>query len=171
MLRRKFIFVVTSLLVLSAGLAVGRLTARMPGPFHIHESPRAWFEQLGLTADQRQQMDAIWDQTRDKMQELTDRRHDLERERDREIHDLLSPQQQLAYDIIRQEYHRDRDEIDQDRMQLMQDADQRSRALLDDSQKARWDQLTQEIHDRHGPRGPATRESTTRPDDAEDSGA
>jgi Spy/CpxP family protein refolding chaperone len=163
MLYRKIILVVTSVLVLGAGLAIGRLTARLPGPFHMHDVPRAWFEQLGLSADQRQQMDAIWDQTREKMQQLTDRRHDLEHERDREIHDLLSPAQQLAYDIIIQDYHRDRGEIDQEKMNQMHDADLQSRALLDDTQKQRWDELTREIHDGHGPRGPATRESTTRP--------
>ncbi len=146
MTRRKIILGVTAFLVLGAGLAIGRLTARFPGPFHEHGAPPSWLvDQLNLSPDQHAAINAIWDDTKQKMQDLGHQRHDLDLNRDKSVRDLLTDQQKAAYDKIYADYHAQRAQLDQQRSALMHDADQHSRDLLDDAQKAQWDELTKEF--------------------------
>lgn len=155
MSKRKIILTMTVVLVLGAGLAVGRLTARLPGPFYGHDMSRSWIaDQLKLTAQQREEMDAIWADAKTQMQDLGKQRHELEQQRDQSVRDLLTDQQKAAYDKIFSDYHTQRSALDQQRGALMHDADQRSRALLDDTQKATWDELTKEFESHRGPHGP-----------------
>jgi Spy/CpxP family protein refolding chaperone len=155
MSHRKIILAITAFLVLGAGLAVGRLTARLPGPFHEPGAPPSWIvDQLNLTSDQHAQMTAIWDDTKQKMQDLGHQRHDLDMQRDKAVRDLLTDEQKAAYDKIYGDYHAQRGQLDQQRSALMHDADDRSRALLDDTQKAKWDELTKQFLSRHGDHGP-----------------
>jgi Spy/CpxP family protein refolding chaperone len=151
MSHKKIILGFTAFLVLGAGLAVGRLTARLPGPFHEHGVNPSWIaDQLDLTSEQRQEMNAIWDQTRDKMQDLGHQRHQLDVGRDDAVRALLSDEQKAAYDKIYSDYHAQRSQLDQERSDLMHGANEQTRALLDDTQKAKWDELTKEFQAGHG---------------------
>jgi F0F1-type ATP synthase membrane subunit b/b' len=153
---RQFAFVFTVVLVLAAGVVVGRLWTRLP----LAAPPppgqeRSWIaDQLDLTTDQRKQMDAIWAETKQKMAATFDQHHSLDHERDAAIRNLLNDEQKAAYDKIQAEYRAKRTQMDKQRDQLIHDAEERSRALLDDSQQKQWDELTKLMHQRHGPHGP-----------------
>src|ERR1700761_8020731 len=129
--RSKFVLSIAAILVLSAGLVVGRLWTRLmpsaPGPDH----GRGWFiEQLNLSSDQRQKMDAIWANTKQQVDKMSDRRHALDKERDEAIRTLLTAEQMAAYDSIFDIYHTKRAEYDHDRQKLFDDADEQTRKLL-----------------------------------------
>jgi hypothetical protein len=156
----KLILLVTSILFLGAGLAMGRLSARLPGALHAHGMPSSWFyDQLKLSDDQRTQIDAIWADMRAQMSKESEKRHDLDHQRDDAVRNLLTDSQKAAYDKIYADYHAQRQAIEQQRQQILSDADQRSRALLDDTQKAKWDELTKEIHDRRAFKSMTTQQS------------
>jgi Spy/CpxP family protein refolding chaperone len=151
------VFLVAAVLVLCAGVVVGRLsmqlaaTAPPPPPGH----PPSWLaDQLDLTADQRQQMDAIWADVKQQIGSGWDKRHDLDHERDQAIQNLLTDQQKTAYQKIYDDYRSKRQEIDKTRDALIKSAEERSRALLNDSQQKRWDLLAKDMHGHHPGPGP-----------------
>jgi len=161
MTHSNIILISTALLVMSAGVVVGRLSDRIPAeqakpqaPAHAPQHSRSWLvEQLNLTSDQRLKMDAIWADTRAQIDKTFQSRSDLEKARDQAIHDLLTPDQRTAYDQINLDFHTKRDELFKDRNKLVQDANDRSRALLDETQQKQWDVVTKEMQnrDRRGP--------------------
>jgi Spy/CpxP family protein refolding chaperone len=159
----------TSALVLCAGVVLGRLWAQLPVKMPEHGQGPSWIaDQLNLTSEQRQQMDAVWAQTMQKIGQTMDQRHECDKQRDTAVTALLTEQQRAAYEKIMSDYHGKRSELDKQRDSLIHDADDRSRALLDDVQKARWDELTKEMHGRHGPHRPGspdTRPAGPRGDD------
>jgi len=156
----------TVVLMLGAGVVVGRLSLAPLPPVAIPQTqpdrPRPWFDQLALSAQQRQEMDAIWTDTKQKLHNLSmmDRRRELDRQRDEAIRALLSEQQLSAYEQINNDFHSRIDQLDKQRQKLIDDANQRSRALLDDNQKKLWDEQSKRMH-AHG--GPSTQRSTTGP--------
>ena len=143
-------------LVLGAGLVVGRLSARLvPPPMPPHEHSASWLQdQLDLSAEQKQQMDSIWADTKVQIGKTWDGRHELEKQRDDAVHTLLTPEQQSAFGKIYDDYRAQRQVLEKQRDDLVKTAEDRSRALLNDSQKTRWDTLTKEMHEHHGPHGP-----------------
>jgi len=150
MSRRQIAFLTTMVLVLCAGVVVGRLTTRMPLPAPEQGPGPSWIaQQLDLSAAQRQQMDAIWAETRQKMDQSFEKRHELDKQRDAEVRALLSEEQRAAFEKIMANYHAQRSEMDKQRESLIHDAETRSRALLDKTQQDRWDELTKEMHARH----------------------
>src|ERR1700689_3201069 len=102
MLRKKIVLIfIMTLLGLSAGMVLGwvwnplqKVEASQSG---IH-TPRPWFDQLGLTPDQQQQMDKIWSDTRQQRQKMFERFRELDKQRDQQIQALLSDTQRSAYD-------------------------------------------------------------------------
>lgn len=167
MLHRKIILIlVMAALVLSAGVVVGWVWTplqKTDAQANVSNNrPRPWFEQLGLSPDQKKQMDQIWNDTRQQRQKLFEQRRDLEHQRDAQIQALLSSDQRTAYEKIIDDIRKQRESIEKQADALTNDASQRSRALLDDSQKKTWDILSQEMHRRHGPMG-STQRSTTMP--------
>src|SRR5581483_9979532 len=112
MKRSKQVFLITTVLVLAAGVVLGRLSSRLPDDhFPPHKQP-PWVAQLGLSAEQQKQMDAIWAETRKKMDESREaadqHRQELQQQRDDAIHKLLSADQQAAYDKIQEDYRNKR---------------------------------------------------------------
>jgi Spy/CpxP family protein refolding chaperone len=166
--RKIFLLLSTVVLMLGAGVVVGRLSlAPLPHAAIAQtqpDRPRPWFDQLALSSQQRQQMDAIWNDTKQKLHNLSmmDRRRELDKQRDESIRALLSGQQLASYEQINRDFHAGLDELDKERQKLIDDANQRSRALLDDNQKKLWDDQSKRPRD-HGRGGPTTQRSTTRP--------
>jgi hypothetical protein len=159
--RKVILLLCTVILVLGAGVVVGRLLAPLPAAAIVQTQPDRprppWFDQLALSSQQRQQMDAIWDDTRQKLHNLNflDHRRELDKQRDAQIRGLLSTSQVAAYDQINTDFRAKVDELDKERQKLIDDANQRSRALLDDSQKKLWDEQSKRPHGQdHGPHGP-----------------
>jgi Spy/CpxP family protein refolding chaperone len=147
-----------AVLVLCAGVVVGRLSARLsseippPPPGH---TPSWLADQLDLTADEQQKMDAIWADVKQQMSRDWDKRHDLDRQRDEAIRNMLTDEQRAKYEEIYDTYRQKRADMEKTRDALIKSAEERSRALLTDSQKVRWDQLAKDMHGHHpGPGGP-----------------
>lgn len=144
----KFILLLTIVLMLGAGVVVGRLWARLPVAVAPTDKPQSYpARELNLTPDQQKEMDAIWSDTRQKIGDTFERRRELDRQRDQAIEELLTEEQKAAYKKIMSDHHQGRGELDKERAQLVKQAEERSRALLDDDQKKRWDAMPR------GPRG------------------
>jgi hypothetical protein len=180
--RTRFILVVTIVLVLGAGVVVGRLWANLPSMSHGEDKPPPSFAKiiLKLTADQDKQMDSIWADVHQKIDETFEQRKTLDREHDQAISALLSPEQYISYEEIQQEYRDGRGELDKLRQKLVHDGEIKSIALLDAEQKKLWDQMPHRPHlwghgsatspggggarfgfDGSPPHGPSTRPSHT----------
>jgi Spy/CpxP family protein refolding chaperone len=168
-MRRSTIFLsAAAVLVLSAGLVVGRLSAHLPMAARPIDHNRGWLpDTLDLTPDQHQKMDAIWADVKQQMDKNGDRRRALDRERDNAIRSLLTPEQLTAYDKIFDGYHAHRADLDKERGQLFRTANERSRALLTADQQVKWDAMAKDMRDHRGMGGPPGRghgEPSTRPD-------
>ncbi len=155
MSRSKLILIATFVLVLSAGMVVGRLMATLPTMTVTHPTTRPsqqqpwWAAQLDLTTTQRSQIDAIWADTKPKVDETFDRRRQLERKREEAVEDLLGPQYP-AYEKLFNDFYAQRTEIDKERQNLIHDAEDRTKALLSDAQLKQLEALGP--HEFHIPR-------------------
>ena len=171
MSKTRVILMSAFLLVMCAGVVVGRLWNQLPIRAKTAGGSPSWLaDQLNLRPDQRQQMDAIWGETGPKIQKSFEMRQELDRERDQTIQELLTPAEWTAYDKIVEDFRAKRATLDKDRHQLVMDANAKSMALLDDVQKKKWEELRElHMHDWHGPHGrgtpagPATQPSPTTP--------
>jgi len=154
MKQSKTIFLTTVILVMIAGLAVGRLSARMPiAGVPVVPAVRLppWMQQLNLTPDQAQQMDVIWQPLMQQLHSSTfqEKRRTLEQQREQAILAILNAEQRTAYGKITDQYRTAREALDAQRQKLIDDANAKSRTLLNPSQQATWDEQTKRMHDRH----------------------
>ena len=125
------------------GRAIVRAASRSAA-LEVHR-PRPWVQaELGLSAQQQQQFDAIWAQTQKKRDTVFEQRRALADERDQQLLALLSTEQRASYDKILKDYHDKVDESNRDFDKSIAAANQRSRELLDDGQKKTWDNMTSE---------------------------
>jgi|GEM_PF-742917 len=175
MTHSNLVLVSTALLVMGAGVMVGRLSTQLEARIVPAEpatrpefsrpqrqgnstrgSPPSWLaDQLNLTAEQRQKMDLVWADTQKQIDKMFQSRPELERAREQAIHDLLTEDQRKAYDKINEDFRNKRDDSFKARTKLVQDASDQSRALLDDIQKAKYDLLAQQMERRSSGRGGA----------------
>jgi Spy/CpxP family protein refolding chaperone len=172
MTRRLIAFLTTTILVLCAGVVVGRLTMQMPvlttpGGEHSEHNGQgpSWIaQQLGLSTQQRAQMDAIWADARQKMEQSGEKRHEVDRAHDAAVQAILSDSQKAEFEKVNADYHAQRTALEKDRGMLIGDAEKRSRDLLDETQQKKYDELTKQMHNQqtHNHRGP--RRSGASPD-------
>jgi hypothetical protein len=156
MSHHKILFLSTLLLVLGAGVVVGKLSTRLPEM--VVGKPGGggppWAAQLGLTAEQQKQWDAIWADVSPKIGKTFDSRRAIDRERDQAVLALLTSEQRAAFEKIQNDCRVKRQDCDHDRDHIIHDAEDRSQALLDDVQKKRWDTLQKDWQQhRRGPHG------------------
>jgi len=146
--RTRFILVMTIILVLGAGVVVGRLWANLPAISRGEDKPPASYPGiiLKLTADQQKQMDAIWAEVHQKIDETFEQRKTLDHEHDQAISALLSPEQYISYEEIQQEYRDERSNLDKVRQKLVHEGETKSIALLDTEQRKLWDQMPHKPH-------------------------
>jgi len=168
MSHRKVLLLVLVVLVLGAGVTVGRLSARLPEETAPRRSSGSlpWVkEQLNLSTQQEQQMDQIWAEAKARMTKTFEDQQALDRQRTEEVNDLLTPDQRVKYQAVMDQFHAQREALDKQRGQLIHDAVLKSKELLNDEQKTKWDELTQDTHDlRRGMFAPTTQPGpTTRP--------
>jgi hypothetical protein len=154
MMRSNLVLLTTAVLVLGAGVVLGRLSTQWTPIMRPPPRPRSWLaDQLKLTADQRKQMDAIWAETRTKIDQTFQSRHDLDQQREKDILALLSTQQRTAYEKINADFRAKINGLFTKRNQLVDQASDQSRALLDPGQQRKWDAMTKEMESR-GRMGP-----------------
>ncbi len=133
------------ILVLAAGMVIGRISTRLPATTQPADKQHGWFdEQLNLSTDQRKQMDAIWGDVFKNMGKTFEGRATIDKEREQAIQDMLSDDQKKAYAAIQDGYRAKRGEMDKQREKLFADANAKSRAILTEEQQKRWDVLSKE---------------------------
>jgi hypothetical protein len=174
MMRQSTVLLSTAaVLVLSAGLVVGRLSTHLqavvapvpttqpsaPSPLSVHG--RGWFsDTLGLTPEQQKNMDGVWADVKAQMDKNMEKRKALDHDRDASIKALLTPEQSAKYEQIFTDYHAGRAELDKERETFFHAANDKSRALLTPEQQVKWDAMSKDMHDRDhhgGPGGPGGR--------------
>jgi Spy/CpxP family protein refolding chaperone len=156
-MRKSTIFLsAAAVLVMGAGIVLGRLSTRLQAPPPQHaEHGRGWFQdQLSLSPDQRKSMDSIWADVRQQVDKLNEQRRGIDKDRDLAIRALLSPEQLTAYDKLFADARARHQELDKQRDAIFQTANQKSRALLSPEQQVKWDAMQKDMHDHHGPGGP-----------------
>src|SRR5580704_5642737 len=105
MVHSNLVLLSTAVLVLGAGVMVGRVTDRVGhGPQHehgpFHENYTWISDQLNLTTDQQKQMDAIWSDTRKNLESLFQNQRSAEQAREKSIENLLTDSQKAQYEKI-----------------------------------------------------------------------
>jgi Spy/CpxP family protein refolding chaperone len=159
-----------AVLVLSAGLVVGRLSVHLQAVVPVPATQpatiqpqgghggRGWFpDTLGLTPEQQKNMDAVWADVKAQVDKNMEKRKALDHDRDASIKALLTPDQSAKYEQIFADYHAGRAELDKERETFFHAANEKSRALLTPEQQAKWDAMSKDMHDRDhrgGPGGP-----------------
>ena len=157
MRRSTLILSTAAVLVLSAGLVVGRLSTMLKPPAPPQDHNRGWFQDtLGLSAEQRKNMDGVWADVKQQVDKINDRRHATDKDRDTAVRALLTPEQLAAYDKIFADTHAKHLELDKERETLFHTANDKSRALLTTDQQVKWDAMQKDMHD-HDHRGPGGR--------------
>jgi hypothetical protein len=164
MIRTKLILAFTVVLVMAAGLTVGRLsvTPVIPlavtpttHPSHEHRPPFAGVGGLNLTVIQQAEIDHIWQNTRSTLEPLMEEERAIEPDRDAAIRKLFTPDQLAAYNKIIQDFKDKRSDLDKERKTALDDANAKTRALLDEGQQKIWDEWIKQSHGRgRGPGGP-----------------
>lgn len=154
---------VTFLLVFAAGAMMGWFWAGM------QQRPRprgsSWLaDELGLSPEQRQQMETIWKEAAEKAQALEDRRRVLMEERDAAVHNMLSAAQRLEYREIMEIYEKGRTDLNSEREIPFQEAVERTKAILTPDQLEKYDHmLTRFPRGDRGGRTPGRRSRGPRP--------
>jgi hypothetical protein len=183
MWRREIVLLATVVLVMCAGIVVGRLSVKLPAQNAVVTQPAtkpasrpgrvtiaSLPDMLQVSPDQRSNMDQIWHKAGDSMRSLESDRRQLESDHNQKILAIFSPEQLAEYKKINDDYDRRRKEISAAQAKVTTDADMATKAILDDKQIKIYEQLrnrlpgNNENRGRRGmPGGPATRRSSTRP--------
>jgi Spy/CpxP family protein refolding chaperone len=141
MSRVKMILTIGFVLALGAGAAVGMLAGRLP---QAHQ-PRSWLgDELNLSAEQREQMRAIWQDVSKNRARDFEHRRTLDRERNEAIVGLLNDEQKATYDQINRQFAQRMQEMSQQREAAMQEAIERTKQILTPQQRERYEQMMQE---------------------------
>ncbi len=169
MTKTRIIVIVGFLIAFGAGAVVG-IQLRAPTAAKAVPTPppeqRSWLRtELGLNAEQNEQMKNIWETLHASGRGYEDRRHRLRDERDEAIAALLAPSVMGDYDRVLQEYTNKLAALAQERDKAFADAVEKTKAILSPEQRVKYEEfLKRREPDRgdRGPRGPGRR-SDSRP--------
>lgn len=113
-----------------------------PGPA---TRPHSYIAQrLGLTPEQHEAMDRLWNATRERMGQQWAQRRALQQEREEALQKLLSDSQRQQMEEINARYDAKIAEIREATEALMRDADKRTREILTPEQQVRYDEMQRE---------------------------
>src|SRR5262245_9749836 len=141
MSRVKMVLTIAFVLAMGAGVAVGMLGAKYP---QTHQ-PRSWLgDELSLSAEQREQMRAIWQDVSKARPRDWERRRALEKEKNEAIVGLLTEEQKAKYDELNRQFAQKMQEQAQQREAAMQEAIERTKQILTPEQRDRYEQIMQE---------------------------
>lgn len=140
MTKQKVLMVCLFLVALGCGFVAGRNFGR---PEHEGRREPSWLaDELKLTSAQREQMRTIWSETlKGEGQRHGDRRRQLQRERDEAVVALLTAEQRTAYDKVQERFGQQMAEISKEREASFQRAVEQTKAILNESQRAKYEQL------------------------------
>jgi Spy/CpxP family protein refolding chaperone len=178
----KVIVILGFALAFAAGLVIGSRRAIVE---HVPASevpttspserrgPGGWLqEQLGLTSDQRQQLDKIWSEiARRGRSEHEDIRREFRRERDAAIADLVPPAALGEYDAIINHYSERVAGLERESRETYNAAVEKTKSILTPAQRVNYEELLRRhkwgssgaARDRHTTRRSETR-ATSQPD-------
>ena len=139
----------------AAGGSVGMLVGP-PGPDRA-DRPRRGLglaEELGLTAQQREEIGRIWsDVMGSKGRQLSERRYALHRLRSQKVEALLTDEQRQEYEKIFADHDRQMRQIEEERQRLIQQAVTRTKAILTAAQAKKYEEMRAKRGSRRGPGG------------------
>ncbi len=147
-------------IALGTGVVVGMSIARAPKP----TDRDSWLAQeLNLTLAQTDKMRAIWsDMLQGSAQRPSDRRREFQKERDDAVVALLTPAQKPAYDAIVEHYNQEMADLNREREAAFNAAVEQTKAILNDTQRAKYDELLKKgFRGAARNRGATTRSGTT----------
>lgn len=133
--------------------------------------PGGWLSaELGLTSDQRTQLDRIWSEmARNGRSEQDDQRREYRQERDNAISDLVPPARMADYDRIIDTYTERLSDLERASREAYQGAVEKTKQILTPEQRTRYEAMLSRhqwgpgsARDRHGPRRAETR-ATSQP--------
>jgi len=128
--------VLSLVLVFAAGASVGWLIARRP------PGPRSWLaDELHLTAEQREQMQAIWSQVMGRPRDEGERRAELAQKRDDAIRHLLTDEQSKQYDQIQTQYQQELLKMADERRAAFEQAEARTKEILTPAQREKYEAM------------------------------
>jgi Spy/CpxP family protein refolding chaperone len=174
----KLIVILGFILSLAAGVVIGSkaiapASSDPPQPPTTAPTNRpsrgGWLSQeLGLSPDQREKLDAIWSATANRgRDDHNDRRRDFRRERDAAIADLVPAARLGEYDQIINTYNDRVAALEQESREAYEAAVEKTKEILTPEQRVRYEELLKRhkwgpgaARDRHGGRRSETRAST-----------
>lgn len=129
-------------------------------------SPGSWLaQQLDLSTDQQQQLDAIWSEVaRDRGREQWDMRSKLRKERDDAIAALIPEDRKAEYERIHSDYDARVEDMESQWRSRFQQAVEKTKAILTPDQREKYDAILAR-HDRDrgsSPGGPGSRDRKSR---------
>jgi Spy/CpxP family protein refolding chaperone len=164
--RIEILLVVLTVMALSAGVVAGLVAARLPAatsaaksdnvPPPIPPGPmeKSLAEELQLTADQREQMRAIWEGVRDKVHQAFDEAQDLGRQRDQRLVAILSDEQKAQFEKISKEFAEKYNQLARERDDAFNGAVEKTKKLLNETQRKKYEEILK-THVRPGSPGGA----------------
>jgi hypothetical protein len=143
--RGQVMLIGVAVLALSAGVAAGLLAGRLPGTDESNIIPAIdrtpLVEELRLDAQQRQQMQAIWEGVREEVRRAYLQAQELQNRRDGALVALLNDEQKAKFALISQDYAERFAELSKRRDQSFQDAVDQTNKLLDEQQRATYKRI------------------------------
>lgn len=128
-----------------AGLAVSRRGRRGLPPHLV--------EELGLTAEQTEQVRAIWSEAGEAMRAaMKGQREALEQERDAATRALLTEEQVTRYEQVMKDFESKREAARAKAREIADKAVERTKEILTPEQKAKYEKLLERRGKRGGPR-------------------
>src|SRR5437763_1451776 len=162
-----------AIVVFAAGALVGMVGQRAVARPNTDPSPRITVgrsritEELSLTPDQREKIQAIWSVAVVKAgPPPTDRVRALEKEREQAILALLTDDQKARYNQTIADFRQKLDTLHQPARAAFTEAEEQTKPLLDSTQRAKYEEiLKRRPHRRNSPvpLGPTTVPSATAP--------
>jgi hypothetical protein len=145
-------------LTLGAGVVVGMAAGRhtpgaalqVPTTHPAESRGGGWLpDTLGLNADQREKLKAIWTETVQgpSQHAAASKRSQLLKERDEALFNLLTDEQKVQYKQEMADYSAKLSELKKEREKAIQEAVERTELILNDKQREKYEQILKE----HGP--------------------
>jgi Spy/CpxP family protein refolding chaperone len=168
MTKTRIIVIVGFMIAFGAGAVVG-LQLRAPSVVLATVPPpqqNSWLRtELGLSAEQNDQMKNIWESLHTGGRGYEDRRRQLRDQRDEAIAALLPPSVMGDYDKVLQEFSNKLTQLGQERDKAFQDAVEKTKKILTPEQRVKYEEFLKRREPDRGDRGPRGfgRRSDSRP--------